>query len=344
MNKKELNNNIKKIKQLLILPDYDKIDDGIELGVSLEDPKIFETLLDGCSIYFTIEGGYEHCGAGGGHRPMLNHWLSKLQIQNGKVLDQSTGYYVFLSLILNMPKDTNVDDSLRLENITELSLKNCWMQTLPSNMNRLSELKILDISFNGTLKKSKSDLTTLSKLEYIIDHETYLDHGFTPKFTLKTNDTSCECNGCNESFESERDMVKRYDGNFCDGCDENWNDLRLKCFCCSQTIDPTINDYKIDFKAKVTENDTLFDEEYDCKEQYRTKTLFVDNTIIFKTICSYCEQDSRVSDEEFESFSIKIKNGEIPKETVAQFFSIEETGIMDNQYEIISEYEEGFLE
>ena len=340
MKDKELKENIEKIKQLLTLPRYDKIDAGVELAISLEEPKIFETLLDGCSIDFTIEGGYEHCGAGGGRRPMLNHWLSKLQIQNGKVLDQPTGYYVFLSLILNMPKNINADDSLKLENITELSLKNCWMQTLPPNMSRLAELKILDISFNGKLKKSKSDLTTLSKLEYIIDHETFLDHGFTPKFTLKTNDTSCECNGCNESFESDRDMVLRYDGNFCGSCDESWNDLRLWCFCCSQTIDPTINDYKIDFEAKIAENDTLFDEEYDCKEEYRTKALFVDNTIIFKTICSYCEQNSRLLDEEFESFRIKVKNGEIPKKTVSDNdnFSNEETGMTDNQYEMISEF------
>ena len=34
MNEKELKENIDKIKQLLTLPDYDKIDAGIELAVS----------------------------------------------------------------------------------------------------------------------------------------------------------------------------------------------------------------------------------------------------------------------------------------------------------------------
>ena len=138
-------------------------------------------------------------------------------------------------------------------------------------------------------------------------------------------------------------MVRRYDGNFCGGCDESWNDLRLWCQCCHETIDPTINDYIIDFEEKVAKNDTLFDEEYDCKEQYRTKALFVDKTIIFETICSYCEQDSRISDEEFESFVIKIKNGEIPKEFVSnnENFSSEETGITDSQYDMISEFVEG---
>ncbi|SVC51524.1 uncharacterized protein METZ01_LOCUS304378, partial [marine metagenome] len=51
------------------MPSYDKIDAGVELATSLEEPKIFETLLDGCGIAFAIEGGYEHLGAGGGHRP-----------------------------------------------------------------------------------------------------------------------------------------------------------------------------------------------------------------------------------------------------------------------------------
>ena len=54
MNEKELTENIDKIKQLLTLPDYDKIDAGIELAVSLEEPKIFETLLDGWKEDFEI--------------------------------------------------------------------------------------------------------------------------------------------------------------------------------------------------------------------------------------------------------------------------------------------------
>ena len=46
------------IKQLLTLPDYDKIDTGIELAVSLEEPKIFETLLDGCRSDLSTSPSY----------------------------------------------------------------------------------------------------------------------------------------------------------------------------------------------------------------------------------------------------------------------------------------------
>jgi len=48
MNEKELELDPDEQKQYLTLPDYDKIDAGIELAVHLEEPKIFERLLDGC--------------------------------------------------------------------------------------------------------------------------------------------------------------------------------------------------------------------------------------------------------------------------------------------------------
>ena len=57
MNDKDLNYNIEKIKQFLILPDYNKIDAGIELAVSLEEPKIFEVLLKGS---YNGEGGWSY--------------------------------------------------------------------------------------------------------------------------------------------------------------------------------------------------------------------------------------------------------------------------------------------
>lgn len=62
MSDKEFKQNIKEIKQLLTFKDYDKIDNGVEFARSLNDRKIFENLLNGCSIGFTIEGGYEHEG------------------------------------------------------------------------------------------------------------------------------------------------------------------------------------------------------------------------------------------------------------------------------------------
>tara|TARA_X000000368_G_C22943942_1_gene673478 strand:- start:87 stop:1094 length:1008 start_codon:yes stop_codon:yes gene_type:complete len=331
---------LEKVKELLSSGDYDTIDKGIIMAVDMDDRKVFEGLLEGCEIGWTIEGGYEHSGAGGGKRPVLNGWLKKLQIQNGSLIDNPTGYYVFLSLITHNQVNANVHESLKFENITHLSLKKCNLKFLPKKMSRLTELKILDISFNPKLKESKSDLTSLKKLEYIIDHETYLDHGFNSKFSLEINDISSECIGCNEHFDSERDMVMRYDGNFCQNCDESWNDLHFYCFCCNDWIAPIINDFKIDFEAKTAENDTLFSEEYDCPEEYSTKALFVDSSIIFKTICSYCEADSRPTDEEFAYFVSRVDSGELSIETIKDNdnFQSEETGISEKQYDMVSKF------
>ena len=54
----------RKVKELLSSGDYDTIDKGI-MAYDM-DRKVFEDLLEGCEIGWTIEGGYEHGGAGGG--------------------------------------------------------------------------------------------------------------------------------------------------------------------------------------------------------------------------------------------------------------------------------------
>ena len=109
---------VEKVKELLSSGDYDTIDKGIIMAVDLDDRKVFEGLLEGCEIDWTIEGGYEHSGAGGGKRAVLNDWLKKLQIQNGSLIDNPTGYYVFLSLITHNQVNANVHESLKFENIT----------------------------------------------------------------------------------------------------------------------------------------------------------------------------------------------------------------------------------
>jgi len=174
MGDKELKENIEKIKQLLTLPDYDKIDAGIELAVSLEEPKIFETLLDGCSLESS--------------RPKLNEWLKKTIIEESKLNEYPTGYYVLLALLLNAPIKSNIDESLKLNNISELVLKKCYLQTLPYGLSRLTQLKKLDISFNDSLSDSKSDLSKLNHLDLLLDHETLISAEAIANPRYKIND------------------------------------------------------------------------------------------------------------------------------------------------------------
>tara|TARA_B100000795_G_C22475529_1_gene314646 strand:- start:37 stop:219 length:183 start_codon:yes stop_codon:yes gene_type:complete len=40
---------LEKVKELLSSGDYDTIDEGIQVAIDLNDSKIFDDLLDGCS-------------------------------------------------------------------------------------------------------------------------------------------------------------------------------------------------------------------------------------------------------------------------------------------------------
>jgi hypothetical protein len=160
MNEKELKENIEKIKQFLTLPDYDKIDAGIELAVSLEEPKIFETLLDGCSL--------------GGSRPKLNEWMQEIIISDGELINQPTGYYVFLNLITNVPDNAKIDSSLKLINIKNLNLTKCYLSQLPKTFYKLDSLEVLYLEYNELTTIPNdifqlSNLTTLSLLSNNIE-------------------------------------------------------------------------------------------------------------------------------------------------------------------------------
>ena len=50
MTKTELKKTVVKIKKFLKQRDYGNIDTGIELARGLDEPEVFETLLEGCSI------------------------------------------------------------------------------------------------------------------------------------------------------------------------------------------------------------------------------------------------------------------------------------------------------
>lgn len=129
MNDKELELNIEKIKQFLTLPDYDKIDAGIELAVHLEEPKIFERLLDGCSDLSTsLSYGESY----------LNDWLKSLITSSGTLNENPTGYYVWLSLLVNNPL-------LRTADIKELDLTNGYLKKIPKNFSKLENLEKLNL-------------------------------------------------------------------------------------------------------------------------------------------------------------------------------------------------------
>jgi len=150
MNEKELNENIEKIKQLLTHPDYDKIDAGIELAVSLEEPKIFERLLEG-----SRKGGHVYYP----QLSLLNNWMKSTITSGGELNDNPAGYYIYLSLLVNNPL---VD----LNNIKEINLTNGYLRRLPKNFSKLQCLEKLNLQLNK-LEKFPDEILELKNLTHL---------------------------------------------------------------------------------------------------------------------------------------------------------------------------------
>ena len=160
MNDKDLNDNIEKIKQLLSLPDYDKIDAGIDLAVSLEEPKIFEVLLKGS---YNGEGGWSY-----DYQPysnpscigeLLNNWMKSTITSVGELKDNPTGYYIYLSLLLN----SSLTD---LNSIKEINLTNGYLTKLPKSFSKLQNIEKLNLQLNK-LEKFPDEIFELKKLTHL---------------------------------------------------------------------------------------------------------------------------------------------------------------------------------
>jgi len=339
----ELTENIDKIKQLLTLPDYDKIDAGIELAISLEEPKIFEILLNGCSLESS--------------RPKLNEWMKRLIISSGEIINEPTGYYVFLSLIINAPGDAKIHQSFKLDDIKCLNLTKCYLSALPKNFSKLKNLEKLYLEYNNlgpsipneifklnnliglylghnvieTIPDEISALKNLQLLAFGFNLVNKLSEKLSQLKSLKHLDISnnnfgpfpdvsqlkslinlccfaydddakpfgCTCSDCKLSdnhkcneecaccspcddqveiaeeikkrfeisilsefviegvqcneqlqtcdnwFNSNGGGISRHDGDFCESCDSDWNDIYSHCECCGEYIAP--NNY-VDIK------------------------------------------------------------------------------------------------
>jgi hypothetical protein len=90
-----------KIKKLLTARDFDKIDLGLELLISLNNLELFETLLYGCKI---------------------GSFLTRNKFFTGTEPAQRYLDYVLINIIANAPQESKIDDSLLLKNITSLDV------------------------------------------------------------------------------------------------------------------------------------------------------------------------------------------------------------------------------
>jgi len=112
---------VAKIKKFLKSRDYKNIDSGIELIRSMDDPSIYEVLLDACSI--DNEGEFARSSLFTGNSP-----------------EQPYLDYALLNLIAYAPEDCNLDASLKRSNIESLSFDLHELTELPSFFSNFSRL------------------------------------------------------------------------------------------------------------------------------------------------------------------------------------------------------------
>jgi len=143
MTKTELKKTVVKIKKLLKKRDYDVIDTGIELARGLDEPAVFETLLEGCSL--DEEGK-----------------LVRNKIFSGTGPAQPFLDYALLNLIAYAPENTELDESLKFLNIKLLSFSDLAWTELPSCIACLTNLT--NLVLRSSVTKTCSSLQNVDVL------------------------------------------------------------------------------------------------------------------------------------------------------------------------------------
>ncbi|MAD11971.1 MAG: hypothetical protein CMC04_04550 [Flavobacteriaceae bacterium] len=120
-----------KIKKLLVARDYEKIDLALELLISLNNIELFQTLLKNCKI-ISVDDNYGN----------KNLSIEKNDFFTGSGPAQPFLDYALNKIIFNVPENTNIDDSLKLDKIT--SLDSALFVAFPplSKFSSLNSLKI----------------------------------------------------------------------------------------------------------------------------------------------------------------------------------------------------------
>jgi hypothetical protein len=171
-----------RIKKMLKQRDYDAIDTVIKLARDLDEPAVFETLLEGCSI--DISGK-----------------LVRNKVFSGTEPAQPFLDYALWNLITYAPQNTLMDDSLKSKNktiyfldldsinkyhdifinlssLTSLEVNNCWNLLNLDFLENLTNLTNIKLIFCGKLKISdgKANFPHITSLSLTsIEHFKNLD-------------------------------------------------------------------------------------------------------------------------------------------------------------------------
>ena len=129
-----------KIKKLLTERDYDKINLGLELLISLNNLELFETLLFDCKIerdYIDIDG-------------TIYETIVRNKLFTGSEPAQPFLDYALINVIANAPNDAKIDDSLNVNKILFFDIKLFKLEKMnsPLPLDKFNSLNTLIFNFD----------------------------------------------------------------------------------------------------------------------------------------------------------------------------------------------------
>jgi len=155
----EEKNSILKIKKFLVERNFDKIDFGLELLISLNNLKLFETLLHGCKIELT-QGGWEK-----------SYKLKTNDFFTGTGPAQSYLNYALFCIIANAPEEAEMDKSIDRKNMASINLNVFFSENdLPN--------KFLPLDKFSSLSKLRIDLNIFKVGYNVVDKKLNRDNWF----------------------------------------------------------------------------------------------------------------------------------------------------------------------
>ena len=155
---------ISKIKKLLIERDFDKIDLGLELLISLNNLELFETLLYDCKIIYSENDNGEN-------------ELVRNKVFTGSAPAQPYLDYALINVIANAPENVKKDETLMLKNITTFNTSILEIDNSPrflpidkfhslSNLKiNLSDFKLKEINLSEIFKNENITSLKISGVE-----------------------------------------------------------------------------------------------------------------------------------------------------------------------------------